>query len=382
MSMTRVTPDGLPAAALLSLLATAGLFYVNIMAALVSGLSDGLGFSPQAAGAVVSANVYGAAAGAFVATMIVRRVRWRIAAAILLVALIAIDLLSCGLRTAPLLIAARAAHGLVGGMLVGVMFSVIGRTQSPDRVFGVLLIVQFGFGGVGLWLLPGLVPIYGASSLFLALAAFSATALALLPLLPAFAVEARDEAVTAPRLPWTKLAPGLIAIFLFQAANMAVAAFVIEIGRAGGLSLSVITPILGVANWVGSTGSLVVVLVATRWGRRRPILIGTVLTALVTLLFLRASSVPVFVAANMISSVLWAFVIPYLLGLASAFDRTGLAATYAGLFSKLGLASGPLIAGFLIQAHDQVLLIVAAAVLIVAAGLFAGAAARAAPDQI
>lgn len=382
MQITRVAPNGLPAAALLSLLATAGLFYVNIMAALVSGLSDGLGFSARAAGAVVSANVYGAAAGAFLATLMVRRVRWRRAATLLLFALITIDLLSCGIHAAPALIAVRAAHGLVGGMLVGVMFSVIGRTESPDRVFGILLIVQFGFGGIGLWLLPELVPIYGASSLFLALAAFSAVALASLPLLPDFAVVRPARALKAARLPWASLAPGLVAIFLFQASNMAVAAFVIEIGRASGLSLSVITPILGVANWVGTSGSVVVVLVATRWGRQRPILIGTVLTALVMLLFLGAGSIPVFIAANMASSVLWAFVIPYLLGLTSAFDRTGLAATYAGLFSKLGLASGPLIAGFLIQQHDQAILILTAAILILAAGVLASRAAGAAPDQL
>ncbi len=73
----RVAPNGIPARVFLSFLATAGLFYVNIMPALVSGLIDGLGFSNRDAGLVVSANVYGAALGALTAVFLVKRIPWR-----------------------------------------------------------------------------------------------------------------------------------------------------------------------------------------------------------------------------------------------------------------------------------------------------------------
>ncbi|MBS0276865.1 MAG: MFS transporter, partial [Proteobacteria bacterium] len=87
-------PDGLVAAVLLSFLATAGLFYVNIMAALVSGLIDGLHFTEQQAGYVASANVYGAAVGALASVFFVRRIAWRPVAFALLLALIAADVVS------------------------------------------------------------------------------------------------------------------------------------------------------------------------------------------------------------------------------------------------------------------------------------------------
>ena len=65
---TRHFPTAAPnseiARVLLAFLATAGLFYVNIMPALVDGLIEGLQFSNRQAGFVGSANVYGAAAGA------------------------------------------------------------------------------------------------------------------------------------------------------------------------------------------------------------------------------------------------------------------------------------------------------------------------------
>ncbi len=70
-------PHGELARVMLAFLATAGLFYVNIMPALVDGLIEALRFSNRDAGLVGSANVYGAAAGALGAVFLVRRIPWR-----------------------------------------------------------------------------------------------------------------------------------------------------------------------------------------------------------------------------------------------------------------------------------------------------------------
>ena len=115
-------PDGLVAAVLLAFLATAGFFYVNIMAALVDGLVSGLGFSEGDAGRVGSMNIYGAALGALVAVAIVARVRWRAFAACALVALMTIDVASIFITEPAALMAMRFLHGSVGGMLVGVAY--------------------------------------------------------------------------------------------------------------------------------------------------------------------------------------------------------------------------------------------------------------------
>src|SRR3546814_15058329 len=56
-------PDRLWLYALLALVATAGFFYVNIMAAIVDGLITGLGFSNPQAGTVGAANIFGASVG-------------------------------------------------------------------------------------------------------------------------------------------------------------------------------------------------------------------------------------------------------------------------------------------------------------------------------
>ena len=116
------SPDSEVARILLAFLATAGLFYVNIMPALIDGLIEGLGYSNKEAGLVGSANVYGAAVGAISIVFLVKHIRWRGAAYILLGLLILFDVFSIFVADASVMIATRFGHGTVGGMLVGIGF--------------------------------------------------------------------------------------------------------------------------------------------------------------------------------------------------------------------------------------------------------------------
>jgi MFS family permease len=346
------------AATLLAFLATAGLFYVNIMAALVAGLVDGLGLSQREAGLVGSANVYGAAVGALIAIGIVGRRRWRPVAVLALLALIAVDLLSTRIADARTLIALRFAHGCIGGLLVGVAFAVIARTRSPDRTFGMLLFVQFGLGGLGVMTLPKLVPLYGPQVLFLALVAFSATTL----LMCAFLDEYPPERVSRPRVAtgpvrWRLLLPTLLAVFLFQAANMGLAAYLIGLARQYGLSTAYASTAIGVATWVGLVGPALVVAFGTRFGRSVLLALAMLLTLVGTAAFHYSGSQLVYLLANCATGITWAFVMSYLLGMCAEFDRTGRTAALGGFVSKLGLASGPMAAALLLGESRYGLLI-------------------------
>ena len=104
----RIPPQSLVADLLLSLLATAGLYYVNIMPALVEGLKTGLNFTDAQAGMAGSANVYGAAVGAFCITLVISRIRWRPTAFVLLLLLIGIDLSSMVVTSPHTMIGIRA----------------------------------------------------------------------------------------------------------------------------------------------------------------------------------------------------------------------------------------------------------------------------------
>ncbi|HMB60345.1 MAG TPA: MFS transporter, partial [Xanthomonadales bacterium] len=252
----KVSPAGMTARVFLAFLATAGLFYVNIMPTIVDGLIQALGFSNQQAGAVASANVYGAAAGALLIVFLIRHINWRFAALLFLAVLISIDLASLYVVAPKALVAIRFLHGFVGGMLVGTGFSVIARTVQPDRTFGVLLFVQFGLGGLGVMFIPGLVPEFGTSILFLSLVAFSSVTLLMLPFLPAYEVKPQGLGKDGPQvIRWLPLAMTLFAVFLFQAANMGLYAFIIGLGEFYGLTQDYITNVLGISAWLGLVGA-------------------------------------------------------------------------------------------------------------------------------
>ena len=359
-------PDGLAAAALLAFLATAGFFYVNIMAALVDGLESGLGFSAGDAGRVGSMNIYGAAAGALVAVAIVARVRWRLFAACALFALIAIDAASIFVREPGPLMAMRFLHGSVGGMLVGVSYGVFARTRSPDRVFGMLLVVQYGLGGLGIMVLPRLVPVYGHGVLFGALIAFSSVTLLMLPFLDDYPRGRIERPAAAGGVRKGLLAAAVVSVFLFQAGNMGLAAYMLGLARQAGLDAGFASTALGIATWIGIAGSALVVAFGTRYGRALPLAASATITILGTLAFHWSASEAVYLAANCVTAITWSFAISYLLGLCAAFDPSGRAAALGGFLSKMGLASGPFAAAWLLDVADYALLINVSAVVLVA----------------
>jgi predicted MFS family arabinose efflux permease len=359
LGLRKAAPNGEIARVLLAFLATAGLFYVNIMPALVSGLIDGAGFSNREAGMVGSSNVYGAALGALVAVFLVKRINWRRASYALLVGLIAMDLLSMMVHQFLPLLMMRFAHGFVGGMLVGIGFSIIARTTHPDRTFGYLLVVQFGLGGAGLMVLPPLVPVIGTGVLFGSLIGFSLVTLLMVPFLTDYPIDSvkRPAIAGEPGIQRGPLALSLLATFLFQAGNMAVYAYVIGLGQAAGLSMEFISPTLAAAAWIGIVGSGLVIVLPTRLGRTLPLGTAILVTAVATWALNYSGVSLVYIVANCVVGITWAFGIPYLLGMCAQFDKAGQMAALGGFASKMGLASGPMIAALVVGADNYSLVV-------------------------
>ena len=368
-SLTKVSPNSMIARIFLAFLATAGLFYVNIMPAIVSGLIEALGFSNQQAGSVASANMYGAALGALLIVFVIKRLKWKLASLLFLLTLIALDITSIQVTEPGALTAIRFIHGFVGGMLVGTGFSVIARTKGPDRTFGVLLFVQFGLGGLGVMLIPGLVPEFGTSVLFLSLATFSVVTLLMLPFLPDYPIKTRPAGQQADlggaNIQVMPLALTLIAIFLFQAANMGLYAYIFELGGFYGLEMKFMTTTLGLAAWLGLVGAGLVILVSDRLGYFRSLLAGIVLTVIATAGYIYSGNQAIWIIINGIIGITWAYTIAYMLGLASRFDASGQMAALGGFGSKMGLASGPALAAFLLGDNNYPLIISVAVVCLV-----------------
>jgi len=374
-SFPKVARNSMTARVFLAFLTTAGLFYVNIMPTIVSGLKEALNFTNQEAGNVGSANMYGAAVGALLIVFLVKRINWQLAATLFLTVLISIDLASTQLTNPQTMIVVRFLHGFFGGMLVGLGFSLIGRTSQPDRTFGVLLFVQYGLGGLGIMFIPGLVPEFGTQILFYSLITFSVVTFLMMPFLPKYEVitDLSDEIAldsstqhSSPRLLKLPIILTLTSIFLFQGANMGLFAFIIGLGEHYSLQLDFITTTLGIANWLGLAGAGLVIAIGSKFGYLRPLLAGIVITA-TTIWALLYSNVPwIWIVSNCMVGVTWAFTISYLLGLMSRFDASGQMSALGGFASKMGLASGPMVTAFVLGDDDyaRVIYISAAIVLV------------------
>ncbi len=357
--------DGEVARILLAFLATAGIFYINIMPAIVDGLKEGLAFTNKQAGLVASANTYGAAIGALLVVFFVAHINWRKASYMLLVALISIDLACMFLTDATALIVVRAIYGLCGGALVGIGFSVMSRTTEVSRTFGYLLTIQFGLGGAGIIYLPGLVPVFGTKALFLSLATFGLVTMIMVPFLSEYpATKQADRKITG-LIPQGPAALALIATFLFQAANMGIYAYSIGIGKFAGLEPSFVSTSLGVGAWVAISGSVLVIILSTKLGRLKPVSLAILITALSTWALHYSDVNPnswfssVFWLANALIAITWAFTISYLLGMCAEFDKTGQMAALGGFASKMGLASGPFFAAYVVGENNYSLVITA-----------------------
>jgi predicted MFS family arabinose efflux permease len=355
------------------------------MPAIVEGLQTGLHFTAAVAGRIGAANVYGAAVGALLASALVTHWPWRRAALALLIMLIGIDVASMFVSGSTALLAIRALHGTVGGCLVGFSFSVIARTAQPERTFGVLLVVQGGLGGLGVMVLPRLVPVFGTAALFAALAGFSLITLAMLPFLAPYprpaaitsgaagAAAAAAASRAAARVPagMLILAMALLSVFLFQFSNMLLFSYIIGLARHYALDPLHSEIVVGVSTWVGMLGSVLVVVFGTRYGRARMLTAALLLTAL-GMYVLHGSANPVIYAlANAGTGITWAFVIPHLLGMCARCDTSGRAAALGGFASKMGLASGPFVGSLLLGADRYGLLIDVATVVIIACAVAA-----------
>ena len=367
----KVAPNSVLARIFLSFLATAGIFYINFMPAVINGLKEGLQFTNQQAGFVSSANLYGAAFGALVSVFLIKKINWRRWAYALLILLICIDTVSIFAESPTTLTIIRAIHGICGGLLVGIGFAIISRTTEADKTFGYLLFIQFGLGGLGIMVLPGLVPIYGPGVLFMTLIAFTLITLIMLPFLDEYPViEPALNQQVDKTIKTGYLTLNLLTIFLFQAANMGLFAYMIGLGKVEGLSLDFMSSSLGTASWVALIGTVVVIAVGTKYGRTKPLLVGIIVTAICSWSLHYSESQTVFMLANFMIGITWAFVLPYVFGICSELDAAGQMAAMGGFASKMGLASGPMIGALVLgEANYGLIINIAAIALLFSAAL-------------
>ncbi|WP_299597472.1 MFS transporter [uncultured Microbulbifer sp.] len=364
--------NGWIASIFLAFLSSAGLYYVNIFPVIVDALMAGAGLSAEQAGQITFANTMGAVIGAFTVSWLIRHIpRWKRAAAILLCCSIGMDVLTIQLANLDLLIPLRLVHGMLGGALVGLGFAVIARSGIAGRSYSMVLLVQYTGGAIGVGFLPALVAEHGTYVPFYALITFSAITLLMLPLIADYPLpteeEKRVQAENRVPLPMLPIAVTLLALFCFQFANMALFAFIFDLGKSFDLPLGFISQTLFWANLIAIGGAALAAVTGQKLPLAKPLAIALIITLVGLLMFVFSDIRPVFILANIVTGMTWAFCVPYFLTMASRFDAAGQMGAFGGFASKLGLACGPLVAGYFITGGGSYtqLIILATTVLVI-----------------
>lgn len=346
--LPRLPETGLPARIVFAILESAGILYANLSPVIVSGLARLDRFSPETAGYVFSANMAGTALGGLLAIFLVRKLPWRMTSVILLLLLMVFDFASALTSEPTHLYFLRSAHGLCGGLLIGVSLAVIARMLNPERTISLFIMLQLIVGGTLTLLLTPLIATEGPQVIWFSLMGLSALALLLLPFLGEYpmAAETHSSDGVPKRAPWRFIIPAMLALLFYQAGEMAAFAFVIEIGLSHALELSFISSVVAGSLWVGGPAALFVTWWATRSGRLRPLTVSLfMMAAAVSLLSLPIQ--PAYLAANLGFGIFFSISFPYLMGVASELDNSGQMGAVAAFSGNLGLAIGPLVAGFL-----------------------------------
>lgn len=365
-------PSGLRIALLLAFLAMAGPLYIDIMPSIVAALRTEYGLDATQAGLVAASNGYGSTLGALLALFIVPRLPWRPLAIGLLLGLVAADVATTGVRSYEALVAVRAVHGVIGGLLVGLCYGLIARTVDPRQAFGILFLFHFGFGGIGVFASTLLAPYMTHGFVFLVLAAFSILALLVVPFLPVFRPPQpgpERAGADSAGIPVRNLFR-IGGLFLFQAANLGLGAFLIGIGSDLGHAASFSGAAVGFGLWAGVPGALAMLAISRVYGWR-PMVAVVLAAGFSKALIGLGHDQALFAFAIAAVFFTMAMALPYAFALCSDGDDSGRSAMLAGFASKLGLSTGPAIGG-LVYLHGVWALIAAAIITVIAASaLFA-----------
>ncbi len=316
----------------------------------VQGLVEYAGRSQAQAGYILSAEMSAFALTTIAMTVIVGRIRSRLLIGAALLGLIAGNLLSILLLGSDAFVAGRILVGIASGVLVPLGFSAIALTSDPDRYFGVMIACVLIYGALVLGALPVVFAFGGFAALLVVFAAFGALGLIGVRWFPEPAPPDQG-AVGTPgdrRLTshgWAALG-GMLAYFTAIGAFWAYAALM---GKAAGLTDQEVATALSVSQLAGIAGTLVPMMLGTRFGRGWPLTVGIAAGIVPMAVFVGPFGAAVYLIMIAVYNFGWNVTHPYLLGTFASLDQSGRIVVYATAMQKIGLALGPALAAVLID---------------------------------
>jgi predicted MFS family arabinose efflux permease len=308
------------------------------------------GFNPQQAGGLVTLFLGGAVAASIVCASLFHRVSGRVVAT---GGFAAASAFFFGLTTTSAFGPMALLHAFAGvavGCAASATHGTIGRSVRPHRLFALSGFALGVFALAFLGIVPVLVQRFGGSAVFAALSAvMGVTALVALvafprPDLPPPSIAA-GKAPMHPQV-WF-LVVGTSMISLNQAMMFG---FVERIGIDRGFGAPLVHAVLIALGVVNLTPAPLAAMLETRLSGRTVVMIGPVVQGIIFLMLTQSDGVVPYAIAAMTCVFPVIFTHTFAFGMLARLDPSGRATAATAAMLMIGAASGPVIAGTLVQA--------------------------------
>jgi predicted MFS family arabinose efflux permease len=319
-----------------------------IQPAFVQGLVNSLGFSEQQVGYVASLEMWGIALTTVLLTFFTRKLSWHKVLYAATIAAALGNLLSTLSTDFTPFVVLRFITGMGSGALISLSFTALGLTANPDRNFGWLIVGVLSYGAAGFVMLPVMLDNIGMTGVLIFFALFNVSALPFIRYLPKSGdeqVEADNPGKDLSRM-YKALAVGTL--FIYFTAQGVVWAYLVLLGTDAGISESHVTTGLTLSQFTGIAGAFTAALVASRFGRIGPLVLGIFLSVISLALLTGQFTALIYGLAVCLFNFAWNQTHPYLLGALASFDRTGRLVVFGIAAQFIGIALGPALAAAVI----------------------------------
>jgi MFS family permease len=312
---------------------------------------ENLGLTPEEAGYIASAEMWGLAVTTIVLTVVAHKYDWQKLTFWFLIVAVIGNLASIGQTDVLLLGLARVVTGLGLGGMISLPFAMMGLTRNPDRNFGFIVVWVLLYGALGLFTIPWALAIIKLDGVLLFLAVFCALGLPLIRYLPRRADDHLQETECTDHYSGPVKGFTLLGILAFNTAIGIVWAYIFLVGVNGGMAEQSVANVLTISQFLGVAGALLAAMLATAIGRLIPLGIAITGCGIGVAWLLNDISYLVYATAIYLFNFMWNVAQPYLLALMASFADGGKMIVRGVCLQMIGFAIGPYIGATLLRAQ-------------------------------
>ncbi|MEO7385886.1 MAG: hypothetical protein ABIX37_02990 [Gammaproteobacteria bacterium] len=326
------------------LLSCVGVFAIMAGPIMTEALVGSLGYSPDVAGRVFAVEALGTALAPLAATLWMGKVRWRTAAILAILVVVAGNVASSSVTSPGALTALRFAVGFLGeGTAFTLAIGIISATAQKDRNFAFLIAAQVVLGVLCFLLLP-LPKDGGIGGVLLPLAGFALLTLATVGWIPQPGATAGYQAAAGTGGSAGPAFAALAVMLIWCTGLGAIWAFVKLIGSSAGVDPAQVGVALGISTGVATAGALAASWLGDRIGRIIPVTVALLVQVAMIALLQGQMSFVQFAVTAAVFQIFWNLTGPYLMGTIALSDNTGKVSLLIPTAQIGGFFLGPVIA--------------------------------------